>query len=257
MYSFATATNVRLLGIQDLAGAPHFVLTFGDEQGAQNTIWVDVASYLVRRHEIVGSGHHMTSDFSDFNSSPAINPPNPGSVAAGAPALDSAPAMPMAERQGNALPSTTSPPRPLSEGPSRSLLNEARVLNVGPLGPGDDELSGPDPSGSVDWGRGIWRVGQSDTGGLGFRLEENGANAGAFTLVNPSFLVSLRARNNSGSLPAVVGLSCDGRETKRVTILAGETGTIETSWKQPCSTVTVESSGGTNTLFDNVVIQSP
>jgi methionine-rich copper-binding protein CopC/uncharacterized membrane protein len=262
-YSYAASANVRLLGIQDLAGEPHFVVTFADDQAARNTVWIDVASYLVRRHEILAAGHYITTNFSDFNGGLAVNPPNLSMgmtpVLANPPETDQASNpmdMPIPgpnDDAGDGRP----PARQASEGPGQTLFGSARVLNFQDVATGDAALNGLDATGIVDWGTGVWQLGRGESGRTGFQLGSNGplANRGNFTFAAPSYLVSLQARNNSEFRPASIILSCDDEQRKRVTFSAGQIATIETSWTKPCSIVTIETTDGTSTLFTNMVVQ--
>ncbi len=76
-YTFAqTATDVRLIGIEEVEGGPHFVITFAESQGTRQTLWIDTESYLVRRQRMMAPGHYMNATFFDFNAPISVEPPD-------------------------------------------------------------------------------------------------------------------------------------------------------------------------------------
>jgi len=117
-------------------------------------------------------------------------------------------------------------------------------------------LTGQYPTGAIDWGGGSWYLsapwGQFSTNSVSF----NGAGAASagFTFVSPRRLVQLDAYNG-GSVPSTVTLSCPGQSPQSVSMGVNQRFTIVTSWGGTCTSVTVGSSNGWDTNFDNLVIQ--
>ncbi|MGH2350967.1 MAG: malectin domain-containing carbohydrate-binding protein, partial [Chloroflexota bacterium] len=122
--------------------------------------------------------------------------------------------------------------------------------------PGQFEpLDGQYPSGVIDWGSGQWYHsgpwGSFTTKSVSFN--GGGVTSRAFTFGSPRRLVSLRAYNG-GSGPSTVTLSCAGQPPKQATVAAGQVATISTGWTGTCSTVTLGSSNGWDTNFDDLVL---
>jgi hypothetical protein len=117
-------------------------------------------------------------------------------------------------------------------------------------------LNGQYPSGVIDWGTNGWYL----SGPFGaFRNNSVGFNGPSFTsqgfgFIIPRTLVKVDAYNG-GSGASVITLSCPGQKTVSVTLAASTLSTITTNWTAPCNTVTVTSSNGWKTNFDNFVIQ--
>lgn len=78
-YDYArTATEVTILGREDVDGVPCWVVAFFDpENNARFTFWIGEADALVRRQTMLYTGHFMDSRFFDFNAPIAIEPPIP------------------------------------------------------------------------------------------------------------------------------------------------------------------------------------
>jgi hypothetical protein len=114
-------------------------------------------------------------------------------------------------------------------------------------------LSGQYPSGVIDWGTGQWwhsgPFGSFTTKSVSFTA---GATSRTLTFVTPRRLVSLQAHNGGGS--TTIALSCAGQPTKTVVLAAGQSATIATGWTGTCTTVTVSSSNGWDTNFDNLAV---
>ncbi len=71
-----TATDVTLLGREDLDGVSCWLVTFYDaEEGARYTFWIGERDSLVRRQAMFYTGHYMDSRFSDFNAPLTIEAP--------------------------------------------------------------------------------------------------------------------------------------------------------------------------------------
>jgi hypothetical protein len=113
-------------------------------------------------------------------------------------------------------------------------------------------LNGQYPSGVVDWGTGVWWLsgpwGQLNTNSISF---SSSRTAGSLAFVSPKRLISVKAFNG-GSASSTVTLSCSGNSTKTVVVAANQLLTITTGWTVSCSTVTVGSSNGWDTNFDDL-----
>ena len=119
-------------------------------------------------------------------------------------------------------------------------------------------LTGQYPTGVIDWGSaGTWWLsgpwGQFTTNSISF----NGASAtsASFSFINPQRLLQLDAFNGGGGA-STVSLSCTGQPTVSRSVAANTRLTIATGWSGTCTTVTVGSSNGWNTNFDNLVFDN-
>jgi hypothetical protein len=117
----------------------------------------------------------------------------------------------------------------------------------------DQALNGQYPTGVIDWGTGSWYHsgpwGAFTTKSTSF----NGAGmtSQTFTFVTPRRLVSLRAYNGAGAATTVT-LSCNG-QTKSQSVPAGQAVTITTGFAATCTTVTLSSTNGWDTNFDDLM----
>ena len=113
-------------------------------------------------------------------------------------------------------------------------------------------LNGPYPSGVVDWGSNAWwrsgPWGQFTTNSVSFT--SSGVSA-SFRFIAPRRLVSLRAFNG-GTTTSTVTLSCAGNPSKTTAVGPNQVLTIATGWSATCSVVTVGSSNGWDTNFDDI-----
>ncbi|MER3420187.1 MAG: hypothetical protein C4290_06540, partial [Chloroflexota bacterium] len=122
--------------------------------------------------------------------------------------------------------------------------------------PGQDQpLSGQYPTSVIDWGSNQWWIsgpwGKFTTKSVSFN--GGGITNASFKFVSPRKLVQIDA-SNGGSSSTTVTLTCDGKSTKTVTLAAGQVMTILTGWTKACTTVTVTSTNGWDTNFDNLVL---
>ena len=141
---------------------------------------------------------------------------------------------------------TTSTPTPPGSGTVTfdDLTNPNRVLN------------GQYPSGLIDWGTNSWWLSGAYAGDTTNSVSFNGSGPTleSFSLLGSHQLLQLDAVNGD-SAPATVTLSCAGQPSKSVTLAAGQISTIKSGWTGTCAKVTVASSNGWMTNFDNLVIQ--
>ncbi len=120
--------------------------------------------------------------------------------------------------------------------------------------PGQDQpLNGQYPTGVIDWGTGGWYHsapwGAFTTKSIGFNGP--GLTSGTFTFLAPRRLVSIQAYN--GGPATTVTLRCLGQTDKVQALSAGQLVTIQSGWAGTCSQVTIFSTNGWDTNFDNLV----
>jgi hypothetical protein len=114
-------------------------------------------------------------------------------------------------------------------------------------------LTGEYPTGIVDWGTNAWYLSapwrQFTTNSIGF----NGAGptSASFRLVSPRRLVRVDAYNG-GTTTSTITIACAGLPTVTTTVSANQLVTIATNWSGTCSSVTLGSTNGWNTNFDNL-----
>jgi subtilisin family serine protease/glucose/arabinose dehydrogenase len=118
----------------------------------------------------------------------------------------------------------------------------------------DQPLNGQYPTGVVNWGSGTWY----HSGPWGLMTTKSASFTGAaqtsasFTFMTPRRLISIEAFNGGGGATTVT-LSCAGQPNKAVSVGANQLVAISTGWTGTCTTVTVQSTNGWNTNFDNLV----
>jgi len=116
-------------------------------------------------------------------------------------------------------------------------------------------LNGQYPNGVIDWGSSMWYHSgpwaSFTTKSVSFT---SGRNTATFRFLTARRLVSIDAVNG-GSTAATVTLACSGQPTRSVNLAAGQRTTINTSWTGTCSSVTISTSNGWDTNFDNLRIQ--
>jgi hypothetical protein len=124
--------------------------------------------------------------------------------------------------------------------------------------PGQNQvLNGQYPTGVIDWGTNQWYhsgpFGLFTTKSVGF----NGAGptSASFTFLIPRRLASLQAYNGGGGSTTVT-VSCPGQPTKTQNVAAGQVATLNTGWTGTCSSVTLTSTNGWDTNFDNLVLDA-
>jgi hypothetical protein len=122
----------------------------------------------------------------------------------------------------------------------------------------DQALNGQYPTGVIDWGTNTWYHsgpwGPFTTKSVSFH--GGGATSRTFTfLTTPRRLVSVRVFNGGGGSTTIT-LSCSGQTTKTQSVAAGQVATVTTGWTGTCTTVTVGSSNGWDTNFDDLVHDS-
>jgi hypothetical protein len=123
---------------------------------------------------------------------------------------------------------------------------------------GNRNLTGWYPASLINWGTAarlyVWGpVGLFTTKNIRFR---SGYKNSTVTLASPYWLASVQAYNRSSNSTTVT-ISCSGQPTAQVMVTGKQLVTINTNWSVPCSTVTVASTNGSLTSFDNFVVRQP
>jgi hypothetical protein len=117
----------------------------------------------------------------------------------------------------------------------------------------DQPLDGEYPSGVIDWEAGKWwhagAVGKLATKSVSFSGEQ--ATSESFHFVTPRKLVSLQAYNRGGA-KTMLTLSCAGNPTRTAKLPAGKASKVKLRWADACDAVTLSSSNGRDTGFDNL-----
>jgi hypothetical protein len=147
----------------------------------------------------------------------------------------------------------TSTPTPTATPTSGST---ARTLTFNDLTAPNRTFSGQYPTGLVDWGTNAWYLSGPYGAFTTFSIGFNGAGptSANLRLMTAQRLVQVDAYNG-GSASSTITLACAGQSTVSRTLAARTQATIVTNWTAACSTVTVGSTNGWDTNFDNVVIQ--
>ena len=130
----------------------------------------------------------------------------------------------------------------------------AQVVSFNDLTGSSKDLNWRYPSGLIEWGVNVWSIsGPFDrltTKNITFK--EGGRTSGSFRFVAPKRLASIQA-DNGGPGPATITVSCPGNGAKSVVLGAGQTASIDLGWLASCTNVTLASTSGSRTHFDNFV----
>ncbi len=151
-----------------------------------------------------------------------------------------------------ATPTRTPTPSPV---PTQGGAGGAQTVTFNDLSSPNRALSGQYPAGVLDWGSSVWFLsapwGQLSTNSVSF----NGAGrtSATVTLLTPRRVVQVDAFNG-GSAASTVTLSCAGLPAVQRTVSAGQLVTITTGWTGTCGSLTIASSNGWDTNFDNLVL---
>lgn len=121
----------------------------------------------------------------------------------------------------------------------------------------DPNLDGEYPVGVIEWGSGQWLA----SGPYGTFTDTSISyttavpTSGEFELIGDLRLVSFQASNGSDR-SSVVSASCGDEVTVTQTVPGNSLVTFTTNWYAACSLVTLSSSNGWDTNFDNLVVDS-
>jgi hypothetical protein len=114
-------------------------------------------------------------------------------------------------------------------------------------------LNGQYPTAVVDWGTNHWLLAAPShlltTTSISFISA--GPTSESFTFLTPRRLLQLDEFND-GPTASTISLSCPGQIARTVTLGGGQIATIATRWTATCSTITLSSTNGWRTRFDNL-----
>jgi hypothetical protein len=140
--------------------------------------------------------------------------------------------------------------------PDATFTTAATAPNVATfddLFPTERFLNGQYPTGQIDWGTNQWWL--SGPWGLfttnSISLPSASVTSASFTFLVPRILLSVDIYNG-GTTSSTVTISCAGNPTRTQLLAAGQVMTLSTGWTTACSPVTLGSSNGWDTNFDNV-----
>ena len=126
------------------------------------------------------------------------------------------------------------------------------VIHFNDLPSTGGSLNGQYPTGVVDWGNNAWwrsgPWGQFTTNSVSFT--SSGVSA-SFRFITPRRVVSVKAFNG-GATTSTVTLACAGNPSTTTAVAPNQLVTITTAWSTTCSVVTVGSSIGWDTNFDDI-----
>jgi hypothetical protein len=137
------------------------------------------------------------------------------------------------------------------------LSGSTRTLTFDDLANPERILSGQYPSGLIDWGSNAWYLagpyGRFTTQSISFN--GTGPTSASFSFLSQGRVIQIDAYNG-GVVPSTVSLSCAGQTPRSAIVGAAQLATIPTGWVGACSPVTIGSSNGWDTNFDNLVVSS-
>jgi len=168
----------------------------------------------------------------------------------------SAPSSPVLPSQPTATPTRTPTPQATLTPTATATPTSVSVSFDDRTGAGS-ALDGQYPLGVIDWSTGQWwhakPFGAFTTNSVSFTSARSEAT---FTFVgSPRRLVSLQMYNGAELASATVTVSCAGQPLKMVTLAAKQLTTLNTGWTGTCSSVTLASTTGWRTNFDNLVLR--
>src|SRR5215472_10388981 len=161
-----------------------------------------------------------------------------------------------------APPPTNTPTQVPTSGPTATPVptvsaGSTRTITFDDLSNPGRPLSGQYPSGVIDWGTNNWFLsgpyGLFTTNSIGFN--GRGPTSETFTYLTPTRTIQIDAFNG-GSASTTVTLSCDGAQANQVTLSPRQLQTIPMGWIGTCTHVTIVSTNGWATNFDNIVIDA-
>jgi len=121
----------------------------------------------------------------------------------------------------------------------------------------DATLNGQFPSGMIDWGTGNWWLAAP---WLDFTTRSVSFNGPSITQANVTFVTAVVPLEldvlNGTQTDSTFSLSCGSNPARTWTIGWGDIIHLTTGWTARCTTMTISSSNGWDTNFDNLKIQS-
>jgi glucose/arabinose dehydrogenase/PKD repeat protein/endonuclease YncB( thermonuclease family) len=152
-------------------------------------------------------------------------------------------------------PTPTATPMPGTPTSTPTAVPGQVIIDFNNLTPSNRALNGQYPVGVADWGTNRWFLsapfGQFNTNSISFN--GGGPTSEPLTLLAAKRLVQLDAFNG-GTVASTVSVSCAGQTTAQVTLQVNQRATLLTNWTAACTNITLGSSNGWDTNFDNVVL---
>jgi len=150
-------------------------------------------------------------------------------------------------------PTPTFAPSPTPTPTNVPTIPNSVTIKFDDISIGNQALNGVYPANGINWGSGSWYV--SDPWKLMFTksLSFNGGSLknASFSFIEPRILHHFDAYTETAT---TVTVSCSGLTTRQFTMAAGSYQRLVTNWTSPCTTVTITSTNGWDTNFDNFVI---
>jgi hypothetical protein len=132
-----------------------------------------------------------------------------------------------------------------------------QVVTFDGLTPANRPFNGQHPTGAIDWGTNRWYLSgpwrQFTTNSIGFNGP--GSASESLTFITPQRLVQIDTFNG-GSTASTLSLNCAGQPPVTFSLAANQRTTLITNWTGTCGSVTIGSTNGWNTNFDNLVYAS-
>jgi hypothetical protein len=122
----------------------------------------------------------------------------------------------------------------------------------------EQTLNGEYPAGVIHWGYGRWLHagpgGPLATKNITFKGDD-GVKSATFSLLRPRVVVSLGAYNEA-TQPAPLTLRCPGQPDHQAVLAAKETATVAPPWPGRCDSVSLASTNGWGTHFDDLLLEA-
>lgn len=156
-------------------------------------------------------------------------------------------------------PAPTLPPTPTNTPAPSPTPGQTMTVTFDDLSNPERALTGQYPTGVIDWGSSSWYLSgpwlNDTTNSVTFN--GTGVTTATFNFINPTILSSITAFSSLSSGQATVTISCPGQPTvTQVLTVAGQLVPIATNWTGACTSVTLSSTNGWATNFDNLVLNS-
>jgi YVTN family beta-propeller protein len=152
---------------------------------------------------------------------------------------------------------TPTPKETLTSTPTRTATPPpgAQTVTFDDLANPNRALNGQYPTGAIRWGSDRWLlaapVGPFTTNHVSFNGPDSRREPIVFTV--PRRLLQLKVYNN-GTGSSIVTLACAGQLPVQVELAPGQLTTVITGWTAACSRITLGSSNGWDTHFDDLVL---
>jgi hypothetical protein len=159
------------------------------------------------------------------------------------------------------VPTSTATPSPTATAtatPTRTPTPSAaaQTITFDDLTNPDRVLTGAYPAGVADWGPGNWYLSRPWQRFTTNSVSFNGQNLTSASVMLATGLHLERIdAYNGGTSPATLTITCAGQPTVSMTLAADQILQVPTGWTTACSTVTLATTNGWYTNFDNLVVR--